>query len=399
LLPNHTEQFSYLDSTFHAAAGANLVDKHGNDRVQLPGKDGVAAADDICRDRPTAVVLTSDSYEPLWVARALGNDCILACLTKPLAEAALGAALAVAHRRFECLQSLRAEAEGTRQALKERKLIERALARRELRVSAARRFTKAFPVIVDILHSEFVPASELKLPTLLAVVLVEAHDPARPRIDGRRQSVKLGMTSWAEYAHVIPVVQPAVFTSKGPQVVNLRVCFAVQTWHSNSILAYLTHAVVSRLKLLTLLRVPHSPGAGKRDSRRRIFVILGKLKDDRRFFRHPVQVVFPERFKLNGQGLRNADSRFLGFPKHFPERAASKVLRGKDARINADISWDPHIYPLSALAVEKGWPRDPPRGSDASGRSPSFKRNARSPSRASFVEHGQAQTIDRPSGF
>src|SRR4051812_43388773 len=96
--------------------------------VRLDQMDGISAADEICRERPTAVLLVSASYEPLWVARALGNDCILACLSKPLDGGTLAAAVALAARRFEHMQSLRAEADAARQALEDRKLIERAKA-------------------------------------------------------------------------------------------------------------------------------------------------------------------------------------------------------------------------------------------------------------------------------
>jgi len=94
--------------------------------LQLPGMDGIAAADEICRQVATPVVLVSRTYEPLWVARALGNDCIVACLTKPLDASGLWAALAVAMRRFERMEALRADAAAAQQALDERKLVERA---------------------------------------------------------------------------------------------------------------------------------------------------------------------------------------------------------------------------------------------------------------------------------
>jgi CheY-like chemotaxis protein len=68
--------------------------------ARLPGLDGLAAAEELCRRRPVAVILVAQSYEPLLVARALGNDCVFACLTKPADEDVLGAALAVAARRF-----------------------------------------------------------------------------------------------------------------------------------------------------------------------------------------------------------------------------------------------------------------------------------------------------------
>src|SRR5205814_3286307 len=83
-------------------------------------------ADEIARDRPTPVILVSDSYQPLGVARALGGDVVFACLTKPLSESGLTAAVAVASCRFRQTEALRAELAGLRQTLEERKLGERA---------------------------------------------------------------------------------------------------------------------------------------------------------------------------------------------------------------------------------------------------------------------------------
>src|SRR5204863_268066 len=100
-----------------ARSGPELVEQYRMLRpglvvadILLPGMDGIAAADEVCRERPVPFVLVSASFEPLWVARALANDCIVACLPKPLGTAALDAALAVAVRRFERMESLRAEA-------------------------------------------------------------------------------------------------------------------------------------------------------------------------------------------------------------------------------------------------------------------------------------------------
>ncbi len=94
--------------------------------VLLPIIDGIAAADEICRERPVPVVLVSSASEPLWVARALTNENIVAYLPKPIESAALGAALAVATRRFQLMQTLRAEVEAAQQSLEQRKLVERA---------------------------------------------------------------------------------------------------------------------------------------------------------------------------------------------------------------------------------------------------------------------------------
>jgi AmiR/NasT family two-component response regulator len=92
----------------------------------LPDLDGLAAADEIARDRPTPVILVSDSYPPLCVARALAGDSVYACLTKPLNESGLAMAVAVASRRFRQSEALRADLAGLQQTLEERKLVERA---------------------------------------------------------------------------------------------------------------------------------------------------------------------------------------------------------------------------------------------------------------------------------
>jgi two-component system, response regulator PdtaR len=92
----------------------------------LTGPDLLPAAVEACRERPVPVVLAADSYEPLTVARALAAECVMACLPRPVGEAALAAALAVAAHRFEQVRALQAEAADLRQALEDRKVIERA---------------------------------------------------------------------------------------------------------------------------------------------------------------------------------------------------------------------------------------------------------------------------------
>lgn len=94
--------------------------------ADLPGLDGLAAADEVCKERPVPVVLVADSFEPLGVARALATEWVMACLARPVGEDALGAAVALAARRFDQLRALRAEAAGLRQMLEDRKVIERA---------------------------------------------------------------------------------------------------------------------------------------------------------------------------------------------------------------------------------------------------------------------------------
>jgi response regulator NasT len=94
--------------------------------VRFPDLDGIAAAEEICREQPTPILVVSGDQDAGAIERALPNPCILACLFKPIKEADLRAALALAVRRFEQIESLRKEAADLRQALEDRKLIERA---------------------------------------------------------------------------------------------------------------------------------------------------------------------------------------------------------------------------------------------------------------------------------
>jgi AmiR/NasT family two-component response regulator len=93
---------------------------------KLPELDGLAAIDAVCRARPVPAVLVADSLEPLVVARVLASDWVMASLSRPVAEDALGAAVALAARRFGQLHGARIEAIELKQALEDRKVIERA---------------------------------------------------------------------------------------------------------------------------------------------------------------------------------------------------------------------------------------------------------------------------------
>jgi response regulator NasT len=92
----------------------------------LPELDGLAAAREICRQVPVPVIAVFDRYDPEAVSRTLDNPHILACLVKPLKEAELAIAIALAVRRFQQFQACREKAAALREALEERKLVERA---------------------------------------------------------------------------------------------------------------------------------------------------------------------------------------------------------------------------------------------------------------------------------
>jgi two-component system, response regulator PdtaR len=93
--------------------------------IKMPDLDGIDAARAIFQERPVAVILLSAYSDPELLVRA-ETDCVLAYLVKPIKESDLNPAIALAMKRFEQLQALRKEASDLRQALEDRKVIERA---------------------------------------------------------------------------------------------------------------------------------------------------------------------------------------------------------------------------------------------------------------------------------
>ena len=93
--------------------------------IKMPDMDGIAAAADLYRDYPVPVILVSAYHEPELIARAEA-DHIMAYLIKPIKQADLEPAIALAMRRFEQFQELQKESNDLRQALSDRKVIERA---------------------------------------------------------------------------------------------------------------------------------------------------------------------------------------------------------------------------------------------------------------------------------
>jgi response regulator NasT len=93
--------------------------------IKMPDMDGIEAAVQITQDRPIPVILVSAFLDDDLMARA-SADHILAYLIKPIKQANLEAAIGIAQRRFEQFQELHKEATDLRQALEDRKIIERA---------------------------------------------------------------------------------------------------------------------------------------------------------------------------------------------------------------------------------------------------------------------------------
>jgi response regulator NasT len=93
--------------------------------IKMPDLDGIEASIEINRERPVPVILVSAYHDPALIERA-EIDHVSAYLVKPISFADLQPAIAVAMRRFEELQALRQECVDLKQALSDRKVIERA---------------------------------------------------------------------------------------------------------------------------------------------------------------------------------------------------------------------------------------------------------------------------------
>ena len=93
--------------------------------IKMPDMDGIDAARQICSARPTPIILVSAHHEPELIERAELNY-VMSYLVKPIGQADLGPAIAVALRRFQEMQALRQEAADLKQALADRKIIEQA---------------------------------------------------------------------------------------------------------------------------------------------------------------------------------------------------------------------------------------------------------------------------------
>ncbi|RUL83392.1 ANTAR domain-containing response regulator [Tautonia sociabilis] len=93
--------------------------------IKMPSLDGIEAAARIERELPLPIILVSAFHDADLIKRA-ETDHVLAYLVKPIKQADLETAIAIALRRFEQFQALRREAADLRQALEDRKIIERA---------------------------------------------------------------------------------------------------------------------------------------------------------------------------------------------------------------------------------------------------------------------------------
>jgi two-component system, response regulator PdtaR len=93
--------------------------------IKMPELDGIDAAIALYQETPLPVILVSAYHDAELVQRAEA-DHIMGYLVKPIKQADLAPVIALAMRRFEQFQELRQEAADLRQALEDRKVIERA---------------------------------------------------------------------------------------------------------------------------------------------------------------------------------------------------------------------------------------------------------------------------------
>jgi AmiR/NasT family two-component response regulator len=93
--------------------------------IKMPELDGIDAAIEIMRERPVPVLLVSAFHDDDLSARAEASQ-VMGYLVKPVERAQLEPAIRLAHSRFGKIDSLERETARLRQALEDRKLIEKA---------------------------------------------------------------------------------------------------------------------------------------------------------------------------------------------------------------------------------------------------------------------------------
>jgi response regulator NasT len=93
--------------------------------VRLPDMDGLSAAGELYATAPVPIIIISAFHDPDLIQRAERNH-VLAYLVKPIKQEDLEPAIAIATSRFQELRAMQQEANNLRQALEDRKLIERA---------------------------------------------------------------------------------------------------------------------------------------------------------------------------------------------------------------------------------------------------------------------------------
>jgi two-component system, response regulator PdtaR len=115
-----------------AGTGKELIDRCKADKpelvitdIRLPDMNGLDATATIYQDSPVPIIVISAFHDTDLVERA-ERDHVLAYLVKPIKQQDLEPAISIAMSRFKEFSGMREEADSLRQALEDRKVIERA---------------------------------------------------------------------------------------------------------------------------------------------------------------------------------------------------------------------------------------------------------------------------------
>jgi response regulator NasT len=121
--------------------------------IKMPDMDGLEAINIINRDRQVPVILVTAHHEVDFLPGAAEGH-IMAYLTKPVKPVDLQAAITLAIMRFEHFQQLSKETATLRQALEDRKVIERAKGAmmRRLRIEEDEAFVRLRRLASDTNH-------------------------------------------------------------------------------------------------------------------------------------------------------------------------------------------------------------------------------------------------------
>lgn len=93
--------------------------------IKMPGLDGLRAVEEIRKIRPVPIVILSAFHDEELLSKALKEQ-VMAYLVKPIQVESLETSIQLAVQRFQEFQALKEQADNLKQALEDRKMIERA---------------------------------------------------------------------------------------------------------------------------------------------------------------------------------------------------------------------------------------------------------------------------------
>ncbi len=93
--------------------------------IVMPEMDGLEALQEICRDRPIPAIIVSAHNDSEYIERAKHKQ-VLAYMVKPIKKDDLEPAISLVMQRYREFQALHQQTDDLRQALEDRKTIERA---------------------------------------------------------------------------------------------------------------------------------------------------------------------------------------------------------------------------------------------------------------------------------